>query len=254
MINTHQPFTNLQHDVHEVFDFLIDKLHEDTNEVGVKPYVENPEGSGVDDVQISQLAWGRHALRHSSVVKDVVGGQIRSQLVCPDCGKVSATFDYFSTLNVAIPSTATFQILFVPQLASSSSSESQKNAEAYNFEINRSTPLQAIIHSLIKRINLRRKNQLPISQANLFIAELLENNGVCPVAGQVRNTSKGTYYTLKNPIRGQVNAAHLASYAGIVAYETCPKEGYFPVFIYQVRKAHQRSATLLYLYIYVMYM
>lgn len=92
-----------QHDVHELLEFFIDKIHEDLNKIGKKPYTEIPEGDGTNDADIANLTWDRHSLRHESIVKDVFGGQLRSQLVCPTCQRVSVKFDYFTTLQLAIP-------------------------------------------------------------------------------------------------------------------------------------------------------
>jgi hypothetical protein len=105
-----------QHDVHELLEFFIDKIHEDLNKVGKKPYTEIPEGDGTNDVDISRLAWERHGMRHDSIVKDVFGGQLRSQLVCPACSRVSVKFDYFTTLQLAIPlqSEVVVKVLYVP--------------------------------------------------------------------------------------------------------------------------------------------
>ena len=57
-------------------------------------------------------------MRHDSVVKDFIGGQLRSQLVCPVCKKVSVSFDYFNTLQLAVPlkSEAPVKLLFISQV------------------------------------------------------------------------------------------------------------------------------------------
>lgn len=46
-----------QQDSHELLEFLLDKLHEDVNRVVVKPYVENVEGDGTNDIEISKKNW-----------------------------------------------------------------------------------------------------------------------------------------------------------------------------------------------------
>ena len=103
-----------QQDVHELVNYLIDKFHEDLNRVRVKPYTEKPEGNGTNDEQISKDAWKLHSSRENSIVQDIVGGQIRSQLTCPDCKKTSVSFDYFQTIEIAIPrsTTRTFSVIY----------------------------------------------------------------------------------------------------------------------------------------------
>jgi hypothetical protein len=69
-----------QQDAHDVLVFLLDTLHEDVNLVAKKPYVENSEGNGENDDEISKESWEKHRLRHNSVVQDIVGAQLRSQV------------------------------------------------------------------------------------------------------------------------------------------------------------------------------
>jgi hypothetical protein len=93
------------------------QLHEDLNLVTKKPYTERPEGDGTNDEAISTLAWQRHEQRENSLIRDVVGSQLRSQLMCLQCGKVSVCFEYQQTIQVAIPrnNNRVIRILFVPQ-------------------------------------------------------------------------------------------------------------------------------------------
>jgi hypothetical protein len=46
-----------QQDSHELLEFLLDKLHEDVNRVIVKPYVENIEGDGTNDIEMAKKNW-----------------------------------------------------------------------------------------------------------------------------------------------------------------------------------------------------
>lgn len=96
-----------QQDSHDLLAFVLDRLHEDVNLVGKKPYTETSEVVTLDDVdRVGAENWAKHLLRHDSAVQDVVGGFLKSQIVCPllgECGKVSVTFDYTSTVQLAIP-------------------------------------------------------------------------------------------------------------------------------------------------------
>lgn len=52
--------------------------------------------------------------RNDSVISDLMVGQFKSTLVCPDkhCGKVSITFDPFLTLSVPIPRVTKEEVSF----------------------------------------------------------------------------------------------------------------------------------------------
>jgi hypothetical protein len=113
-----------QQDAHELVEHLLDKLHEDVNRVTRKPYTEKPEGDGSNDAAVAAEEWAKHSLREDSYVKEVVGSQLRSQLVCPDCGKVSVSFEYHQTVQLAIPRSTLrpIKVIYVPEISSSSSS------------------------------------------------------------------------------------------------------------------------------------
>eukprot|EP00184_Porphyridium_aerugineum_P008474 CAMPEP_0184692250 /NCGR_PEP_ID=MMETSP0313-20130426/804_1 /TAXON_ID=2792 /ORGANISM="Porphyridium aerugineum, Strain SAG 1380-2" /LENGTH=1268 /DNA_ID=CAMNT_0027150069 /DNA_START=258 /DNA_END=4064 /DNA_ORIENTATION=- len=96
-----------QHDSQELLAFLLDGLHEDLNRIEKKPYVETVEAKdGETDDYVAKEAWRRHKLRHDSVIVDNFQGQYKSKVVCPDCGRVSVTFDPFMYLTLPIPSKA----------------------------------------------------------------------------------------------------------------------------------------------------
>ncbi|KAF7356342.1 hypothetical protein MVEN_00966500 [Mycena venus] len=95
-----------QHDSQELVAFLLDGLHEDLNRVHKKPYVEKPDWEGGGDAELVQLArksWEGYMLRNDSVIVDLFQGQYQSTLVCPECQKVSITFDPFMYLTLPLP-------------------------------------------------------------------------------------------------------------------------------------------------------
>ncbi|CAK5283233.1 unnamed protein product [Mycena citricolor] len=95
-----------QHDSQELVAFLLDGLHEDLNRVLKKPYVEKPDWEGGGDrelVQLAQKSWDGYMLRNDSVIVDLFQGQYQSTLVCPECEKVSITFDPFMYLTLPLP-------------------------------------------------------------------------------------------------------------------------------------------------------
>ncbi|KAF7969684.1 hypothetical protein HWV62_26194 [Athelia sp. TMB] len=95
-----------QHDSQELVAFLLDGLHEDLNRVKKKPYVEKPDWEGGGDremVALAKRSWDGYMLRNDSVIVDLFQGQYQSTLVCPECQKVSITFDPFMYLTLPLP-------------------------------------------------------------------------------------------------------------------------------------------------------
>ncbi|KAF2803650.1 UCH-domain-containing protein [Mytilinidion resinicola] len=104
-----------QQDSQEFLSFLVDGLHEDLNRILKKPYVENPES---DDATVNDPAAIRalgekfreiHHARNDSVAMDLFNGFYKNTMVCPDCSKVSITFDPFSLLTLQLPIENTWQ-------------------------------------------------------------------------------------------------------------------------------------------------
>lgn len=110
---------NNQHDSQELATYLLDALHEDTNRVSKKPYIEKPEqGENESDHDAAMRAWDLHLKREDSRVMENFMGQVKSRVECPvdGCGRVSTTFDPFMYLSVPLPGEQdrTIEIEFVP--------------------------------------------------------------------------------------------------------------------------------------------
>lgn len=108
-----------QHDSQELATYLLDALHEDTNRVTKKPYVEKPEkGEDEPDEVAAKKAWDLHLKREDSRVLENFMGQVKSRVQCckQGCGRVSTTFDPFMFLSVPIPGSTerTMRVTFVP--------------------------------------------------------------------------------------------------------------------------------------------
>uniref|UniRef100_A0AAQ5XFY2 Ubiquitin carboxyl-terminal hydrolase n=1 Tax=Amphiprion ocellaris TaxID=80972 RepID=A0AAQ5XFY2_AMPOC len=92
-----------QHDSQELLSFLLDGLHEDLNRVKNKEYIELRDANGRPDQEVAEEAWRNHRRRNDSVIVDTFHGLFKSTLVCPECHKVSVTFDPFCYLSVPLP-------------------------------------------------------------------------------------------------------------------------------------------------------
>ncbi|KAF9096175.1 CSN-associated deubiquitinating enzyme Ubp12 [Mortierella sp. AD031] len=92
-----------QHDSQELLAFLLDGLHEDLNRIIKKPYTEVPDSNGRPDEEVANDCWEIHKARNDSIIVDLFQGQYKSTLVCPECEKVSVTFDPFMYLSLPLP-------------------------------------------------------------------------------------------------------------------------------------------------------
>uniref|UniRef100_H3BAQ6 Ubiquitin carboxyl-terminal hydrolase 4 n=1 Tax=Latimeria chalumnae TaxID=7897 RepID=H3BAQ6_LATCH len=92
-----------QQDSQELLAFLLDGLHEDLNRVKKKPYLELKDANGRLDLVVAKEAWENHRLRNDSIIVDIFHGLFKSTLVCPECAKISVTFDPFCYLTLPLP-------------------------------------------------------------------------------------------------------------------------------------------------------
>ncbi|KAK2698709.1 hypothetical protein QWA68_002357, partial [Fusarium oxysporum] len=98
-----------QQDSQEFLGFLLDALQEDLSRVKKKPYIEKPDST--DDMinnpeaikEMADKVWDITRLRDDSVIADLFTGLYKSTLKCPECGKISITFDPFNNLTLPIP-------------------------------------------------------------------------------------------------------------------------------------------------------
>ncbi|KAF2027936.1 cysteine proteinase, partial [Setomelanomma holmii] len=111
-----------QQDSQEFVSWLVDALHEDLNRIHKKPYRENPDS---DDntfrdaeaiKKLGDIYKDNHKARNDSVATDLFSGFYKNTMVCPDCDKVSITFDPYSQLTLQLPveQTWTHTITYVP--------------------------------------------------------------------------------------------------------------------------------------------
>jgi hypothetical protein len=106
-----------QQDSQEFMSFLLDGLHEDLNLVKKKPYVEKKDDDGIaDDSKLAAEQWEYYRKRNQSKIHDIFHGQIKSVVVCLECGTKGRTFDPICFLSLPLPyktKIRTFKIEYV---------------------------------------------------------------------------------------------------------------------------------------------
>lgn len=110
----------VQHDAQEFLAYLLDGLHEDLNRIRKAPYVEMPDVSDSQDMDVAGAkAWDAHCQRNDSIVFDTFYGQFKSTCVCPQCSRVSVSFDCFNHISLELPQTKTphvpISVMLFPQ-------------------------------------------------------------------------------------------------------------------------------------------
>ncbi|OHS98373.1 Ubiquitin carboxyl-terminal hydrolase 9 [Tritrichomonas foetus] len=105
-----------QQDSQELILFTLDGVHEDLNRCKKKAQIEPVEGDGTDDESTAIEAWKRHKMRNDSIVVDLIHGQLRSRLICPECHKKTVVFDPFMSIQMPInrPHTVKLTFTFIP--------------------------------------------------------------------------------------------------------------------------------------------
>ena len=61
------------------------------------------ESDGSDDIRASQESWTNHLKRNQSIIVDLMHGLYKSTVQCPDCSKVSVTFEPYMNISLPIP-------------------------------------------------------------------------------------------------------------------------------------------------------
>ena len=85
--------------------FVLDALHEDLNRIKEKPYLNMEEkNTGESDQEASERWKKNHHSRENSIITDLFHGQYKSIISCPECDKISITYDSFMYLSLPIPS------------------------------------------------------------------------------------------------------------------------------------------------------
>ncbi|TFY74055.1 hypothetical protein EWM64_g9957, partial [Hericium alpestre] len=166
-----------QQDSQELVAFLLDGLHEDLNRVIKKPYVEKPDWEGGGDVELVKLAqesWEGYKKRNDSVIVDLFQGQYRSTLICPECQKVSITFDPFMYLTLPLPVQKKWRhtILYIPW-------DLDKPAVKVPVEINRDASFKDLRNLLARWMGTESDNLLTVELFSNRVYKNLDDTLLC---------------------------------------------------------------------------
>ncbi|XP_034049784.1 ubiquitin carboxyl-terminal hydrolase 31-like [Thalassophryne amazonica] len=97
--SSHQFRGNSQHDAQEFLLWLLDRVHEDLNNI-IHPDSRPPRKPPVEDENATE---GSPLPAPGSFVQELFQAQYRSSLTCPHCQKQSNTFDPFLCISLPIP-------------------------------------------------------------------------------------------------------------------------------------------------------
>jgi ubiquitin carboxyl-terminal hydrolase 4/11/15 len=162
-----------QHDSQELATYLLDALHEDTNRVTKKPYIEKPEQSENEtDEEAASKAWDLHLQRENSRVLESFMGQVKSRVECPHshCGRVSTTFDPFMYLSVPLPGATdrTMKIVFVPL--------DPKICKKYvQITLLKSSTISDLCRKIADKVNEEMNSEHPITFRDICVTEMWNN-------------------------------------------------------------------------------
>ncbi|KAM9837960.1 ubiquitin carboxyl-terminal hydrolase 31-like [Aulostomus maculatus] len=90
---------NSQHDAQEFLLWLLDRVHEDLNNI-IHPELRPPRKPPVEEESVPE---GSPLPAPGSFVQELFQAQYRSSLTCPHCQKQSNTFDPFLCISLPIP-------------------------------------------------------------------------------------------------------------------------------------------------------
>ncbi|KAL1129780.1 hypothetical protein AAG570_012724 [Ranatra chinensis] len=105
-----------QHDSQELLTFLLDGLHEDLNRITNKPYITIKDDSGKEDEVVAKETWDNYRKRNDSIIVDTFHGLLKSRVICPECERLSLTFDPFCYLSLPLPlkKDRTIMVRYIP--------------------------------------------------------------------------------------------------------------------------------------------
>ena len=107
------------------------------------------ESHGEDDQKASLEAWESHLKRSQSIIVDLMHGQFKSTVRCPesDCNHLSITFEPFMNISLPIPEIKliTKQFVWVPL-------DISKRCSVHRFTIKGHESIKNLRHFIFKEI------------------------------------------------------------------------------------------------------
>jgi len=144
-----------QQDSQELLSYMLDGLHEDLNRIVKKPFVEDIEFKNQKDEELSNGSWANYLKRNQSIIIDLFVGQYKSRLDCPDCKKISITFDPFISISLPVPHLITIPLIFFFIF---------KDSKKMPYKISISLPAESkcihLLEYLEKNLNIKVENML----------------------------------------------------------------------------------------------
>jgi ubiquitin C-terminal hydrolase len=169
-----------QHDAQEFLAYLLDGLHEDLNRVKDAPYVEMPDVSDGDHIRVAGArAWDYHGRRNDSLIMDNVYGQFKSTCVCPQCDRVSLSFDTFNHVSLEIPQKKDAIVPFVVWLVKSPpQGMPAERPVRYGIEMRRTSNVDELIHALANLSGIPTSRIKVCDTYNHAITDWIRNNTI----------------------------------------------------------------------------
>lgn len=177
-----------QHDAQEFFNYLLDVIHEDSNRILKKEYVENIEGKeGEFDYDVARRSWIQFLKRNYSIITDNFIGQFKNMTECthPDCGYKAFSFDPFTVLSLSVPMISSKRCKIKYSIEAE---KYQTGAIMFNFKSSRNfmdLKVSDVIFEFAKRKNIspeklrlcvkNRNNYTEVKNNSEFLGNVLES-------------------------------------------------------------------------------
>ncbi len=121
--------------------------------------VETVESNNQPDAVVSKQSWDNFLKRNKSIIVDLFAGQYKSTIVCPDCKRVSITFDPYLSVSLPIPSfnfiTSNMYFIF-------------RNSSKLPYKLNILLPSNATILELYEHLSEITKVSSKLMQVNMI--------------------------------------------------------------------------------------
>lgn len=179
----------LQHDAQEFLAYLLDGLHEDLNRIRKAPYVELPDVTDGQCLAVAGAhAWDAHRRRNDSLVFDTFYGQFKSTCVCPNCNRVSVSFDAFNHVSLEIPQEKNALVpLAVIVFAAAASDETIDTAPASPILMRYGVPIRRTHRLSDLKAGLSALCGIPVSRLQLCD---VYNHAICSIHPDKKSVSE----------------------------------------------------------------